>query len=373
MAKVAIVRSHHYQVEQVYSHIQEALTLIDYHLPDLTGKIALVKTNLLAAAPPESAVCTHPVVVEALIRILQEAGARVWVGDSPAFDSLQKAASRAGLAGVVERTGAELMDFSEVLQVEVPGQPGKVLPLARPVIEADYLVSAAKLKTHGLTRYTGAVKNLFGAVPGPRKAQFHLKKPDVADFAELLVDIYTTLQPDLALIDGIVGMEGAGPRNGSPKEMGALIVSTDGHSCDAAACAVIGLAPEAVPTLRFATRAGLYNPKALEIYGVGPDELGLTGEVQLPADTRGTLLNLPGFLMSRMQKVLSDKPVLIPELCIGCGICANACPPEVISIQQKKAVFDYTKCIRCYCCQELCPQGAIELKSGWLKRVLNSH
>ncbi|MBO8127039.1 MAG: DUF362 domain-containing protein [Firmicutes bacterium] len=373
MAKVAVMRCPKYQTNQIYSRITEALWLLDYRLPDLTGKIALVKPNILAAAPPEAAVCTHPAVVEAVIRLLQERGAQVWVGDSPAFDTLAKAARRSGIAEVVEKTRARLVDFSKATEVAVtPGLIVKKLQIAAPLTQVDFTVNVAKLKTHGLTRYTGAVKNLFGVIPGKRKAQFHMRMSQLKDFATLLLDIYAAVKPDLSIIDGIIGMEGAGPRNGNPRKMEALLLSTNGHYLDAAACALIGLKPEGVSTLREAMAYGLLDPAKLKILGEDPAGYGLAGKVKLPPDSRGTSVNLPGFILDRLQNLLTAKPVLIPELCIGCGICVESCPPKTIEIIGKKASFNYTNCIRCYCCQELCPQGAIELKTSWLSRLLES-
>lgn len=373
MTKVALLRCSGYQEELLRAQIEQALELIDYRLPDLSGKTVLLKPNILAAAPPESAVCTHPLVVKVLIRLFQENGAKVWVGDSPAIETLTRAAKHAGVLEVVDATGAELVDFSEVVEVDVPaGRIVKKLPLAKPVVEADYVVSVAKLKTHGLTRYTGAVKNLFGCIPGKRKAQFHLRMSEIHDFAGLLVDIHSAVAPNLVVVDGIVGMEGAGPRNGRPRRAESLIVSTDGHSADLDAGRLIGLSPAQIPTLRSAIRSGILNPEEVLVVGETPESFGLVGRFELPPDTRGLSVYLPGFILRRLTNLLTAKPVPVPERCIGCGICAQSCPPQVISIVNQKVNFDYTDCIRCYCCQELCPHGAISIKTSWLSRLFES-
>ncbi len=373
MAKVALMRCSEYQEELIRAQVERALELINYPLPDLSGKNVLIKPNLLAAVPPESAVCTHPLVVKVLIKLFQEQGAKVFVGDSPAVESLPRAAKHAGILDVVAATGSELVDFSEVVEVDVPaGRIVKKLPLAKPVVEADFIVSVAKLKTHGLTRYTGAVKNLFGCIPGKRKAQFHLRMSEIQDFAGLLVDIYSAVAPDLVVIDGIVGMEGAGPRNGEPRRVESLLISADGHSCDLVAGQLIGLSAGQIPTVRSAIRFGLLNPEEVLVVGETPESFGLAGRFKLPPDTRGVSVNLPDFILRRLTSLLTAKPVLVPELCLGCEVCAHSCPPQVISIINHKANFDYTDCIRCYCCQELCPHGAIKIKTSWLSRLFES-
>ena len=121
---------------------------------------------------------------------------------------------------------------------------------ANTVLDADGIISLPKLKTHGLTRLTGAVKNQFGCVPGLAKGQFHAKMADPYDFSTMLVDINTFLKPRLYVMDAIMAMEGNGPRNGKPRQMNALMFSKDPIALDAVACKMVVLIPNTCPPLR---------------------------------------------------------------------------------------------------------------------------
>ena len=94
--------------------------------------------------------------------------------------------------------------------------PGGVAPIATPVVEADVVISLPKLKSHGLVVYTGCVKNMFGVICGTQKAQFHLRFQDCEVFSRLLAEVYAAARPALSILDGIIGMDGNGPRNGDP-------------------------------------------------------------------------------------------------------------------------------------------------------------
>ena len=145
----------------------------------------------------------------------------------------------------------------------------KKLIIANGVLDCDGLISLPKLKTHGLMRFTGAVKNQFGCIPGFLKGQYHVKLPDPYDFATMLVDINTLIKPRLYIMDGITAMEGNGPRSGKPKQLNVLLLSTDPIALDATACKIINLNPEFVPTSKLGEKAGLgtYHTENIEIVG----------------------------------------------------------------------------------------------------------
>lgn len=100
--------------------------------------------------------------------------------------------------------------------VEIPYPQGKILKnikTIQPIIEADKIINVPKIKTHVMTIYTGAVKNLFGIVPGNYKAQYHLKFGDIRDFSDMLIDLCQFAKPVLTVMDAVIGMEGYGPSN----------------------------------------------------------------------------------------------------------------------------------------------------------------
>lgn len=334
------------------------------------GQKVLLKPNMLAAAKVEEAVCTHPAVVKAVIEIVRAAGGIVTLGDSPATGSAEKVADKNGIAKVCMDMGVPLIDFNHPKEVLCPnGQVCKRFIIDKAVLEADIIISLPKLKTHGLTFFTGGVKNLYGCISGKEKAQFHLRMTDHEDFSKMLVDLYSVIKPTLTIMDGIIGMEGAGPRSGTPRDIGVILASTSAVALDAVATQVIGLNPLDIPTTKFALvrKVDIEQINDIRILGEQIDEFIIKDFRQSSAFKNFTLIPRP--VVSFLQNRLVAKPI-ITDKCIGCGVCRDCCPPKVIKIDNKKAVISYDNCIRCYCCQELCPHNAIVLKRGRLGRLL---
>ncbi len=344
------------------------------------GQRVLLKVNLLMKKRPEEAVTTHPSVVEATVRLVQEAGGIPVIGDSPGGpynkNALQSIYSRTGLLEVAERTGAELnQDFGQTVRSFPEGRVAKSLVITNCVTEADVIITLSKLKTHGMMTFTGAVKNLFGVIPGLLKAEYHLKMPKIMDFAGLLVDIAQYVKPALSIMDGIVGMEGNGPSAGQPRNIGALLLSIDPFALDVVAADLIGLKPGKVPTIRVAKERGLI---------ASLDEIDLKGDARslwriqdfiVPKTVSANFLDmvpLPksvrGFLLNRVR----PRPVFSHDQCKGCSDCVNNCPPKALGMDdQKRPIVDLEACIRCFCCQELCPHQAVEIFRPWLgKKIL---
>lgn len=344
------------------------------------GEKVLVKPNLLTAAAPERAVTTHPEVLRAVIEGCQAAGAEVWVGDSPGFGNPIRIAERCGILAVCRETGARFVPFEAAVNKSFPdGRVAKRFLLAEPVTQADKVISVAKFKTHGLALYTGAVKNLYGTVQGIEKAKLHLRYQSRDEHSDLLYDLYRLVRPVLSIIDAVVGMEGAGPQNGTPRQVGLLLAGADALAVDAIGCSLMGLDPRRLPLLQAAARAGVaLDPGRIEVVGLPLAEARVDGYV-LPETEKESVMSrlvsakgLPAGLRTWARRHLTARPVLSPELCLGCGICRESCPAEAITIRDKKAQIDDARCIRCYCCQEMCPQAAIVLRHAPLARLLRS-
>lgn len=371
MVKVALLHCEDYNETMVFSSVNETLNLLgglDKFVAE--GQKVLVKPNMLAAALPEEAVCTHPLVVKAVLKLILQLGAHPVVGDSPAVGSTEKVAQKNGIAQVCSELNVPLVSFDNPQEIVFnAGHVCKKFLIDKAVIDADVIINVPKLKTHGLTSYTGGVKNLFGCIPGKNKAQFHLRMPNHLDFSAMLVDLYTLVKPQLILMDGVIGMEGAGPRNGKPRKIGALLASTSSVALDFVAASIIGMNPLDVPTTKAALSRGIdvHSSDDITIAGAALDGFIIKNFAHTSAFT--SLSSMPRPLMSFLQNRLVAKPH-IGDKCIGCGICKESCPPQVIKLENKKAVISYDKCIRCYCCQELCPHDAIELKKGKLGQWL---
>lgn len=325
------------------------------------GQSVLIKPNLLSDHTPDEAVTTHPEVVRALIRLVREQGANPWVADSPAII--------ADLKRVWERTGMEALCREEdvpLVNLEKAGsrqfeEHGIHFTIALPVLEADAIITVPKVKTHVLTGLTGAVKNLYGTVPGLQKTRFHKLYPYPQDFARLLVAIYRRVRPVLAVADGVVGMEGNGPSAGAPVKLGFLGASADALALDVVLCRTLGLDPRNVAHLDAARRAGLGGTDWSDI-AVEGDAIGalLARDYKLPNTV--PIQYVPRWLIGLVQPLIWHRPAF-SAACVYCGKCAKACPADALRMEPgRRPVLDPDKCIACCCCQEMCPEHAIEMR-----------
>jgi uncharacterized protein (DUF362 family) len=224
------------------------------HLALIRGRTVLLKPNLVEYRPGQP-INTDPRFVAALIEAFASLGAAdVIVGEGPGHrrdtDYLLAAS---GLGEVVRRAGVRFVDLNLDTNGAQPIPGGGVsglrrLHLPRTVTDAAYVVSVPKMKTHHLVGVTLSLKNLFGVVPGTAygwpKNLLHWHGIERA-----IVDIAATVQPDLAVVDGIVGMDGDGPLWGRPVGAGVVVVGDALASVDATCCRLMGFRPEAVPYL----------------------------------------------------------------------------------------------------------------------------
>ena len=362
---IALVPCPDYERQRVEAAVRQAVELAG-GLDVAPGMRVFLKANLLLAHHPDRAATTHPEVLRALAALVRERGGIPVVGDSPGgpFSEvlLRKVYDATGLTALAEQ-GAFALNF-DTAAVEVPFPAGRVLhklTLVRAMVEADRLIAVGKLKTHGLTGMTGAAKNLFGAVPGLLKAEYHYRYPDLARFTNLLVDVAACANPCLSLVDAVDAMEGEGPSGGVPRRMGVLLAGANPHELDDAGARLMGQSPERYPLLRRARERDLYAP-GYEVRGTRLEEHALPDFRALPPREGRLHLLVPARVKRVLRRVVEPKPVFLRERCVGCGDCARSCPPKVIRIVQGKAQADLTHCIRCYCCQELCPMQAVTIR-----------
>jgi uncharacterized protein (DUF362 family)/NAD-dependent dihydropyrimidine dehydrogenase PreA subunit len=340
------------------------------------GQRVFLKVNLLMKAAPERAVTTHPEFVRAVIRAAFAAGAAdVAVGDSPggrnSAASTHALFDTSGIAAVCQQEGARvcLLDDAVTRVAFEGGSLYSSFNLGSEAVDADVLISLPKLKTHGFMMFTGGVKNLFGCIPGLEKAQFHLKVPDRDDFAEMLVDLMLACAPELTIMDAVVAMEGDGPAGGAPREVGALLASTDAVALDVLASSIAGFDPMDVYTNRAAARRGLGPESPSGIIVTGEDWHSLiVRDFAHPA--RDVSRRLPPRVAKWVRKRIASRPTLDdPAGCTACRTCERNCPVHAIAMVGARPSFDYDTCIRCYCCQELCPQQVIGLSRPWAVRA----
>lgn len=341
------------------------------------GDRILLKVNLLMKKRPEEATTTHPIFVKALADILVDFGCEVLIGDSPGGPFNQKA-----LAPIYETCGylslqsehIKLNDnFDEVERVFEKGEMLKRVQMTAMLDDVDHVISVSKLKTHGMMLFTGAVKNMFGTIPGLIKAEYHFKMPKSQDFASALVDICEGVQPVLSFMDGIVGMEGAGPSAGNPVEIGVVIGAQNPHELDYTAVKLVNIAPQDVPTLKVAMDRGILvnEASAIELKGHRIEDFKVP-HFETPEIRSVAFLSekYPKWMRDMANRLLQPKPIFLKDKCIGCGECSRLCPMHTIDMIDKFPIVNLDNCIRCYCCQELCPKKAVEISRPFLLKFI---
>jgi uncharacterized protein (DUF362 family)/Pyruvate/2-oxoacid:ferredoxin oxidoreductase delta subunit len=375
-SKVALVKCDTYDEEQVYQAVKAGLDLLDGISNFVRPEERIVlKPNVLFGTDPQKCVTTHPSVLKAAGRLIKEANAIVYYGDSPSFRKCEWNMKRAGLAQVAEEMGIQLADFDngrivshqEALLI-------KSFVIANGVLDSDGLVSLPKLKTHPLTRFTGAIKNQFGCIPGLLKSQYHVKLPDPYDFATMLVDLNTLIRPRLYIMDGIMAMEGNGPRSGRPKKLGILLLSSDPIAIDSIACKIIDLDPELVPTSKPGERSGLgvYRYENIEVVG---EKIEPLIDVNFEVIRTPPIPSSGGRVKSFIKNRICPRPAIDTAKCTNCGTCVKMCPVDPKAVdwhrgdKSRPPSYKYGRCIRCYCCQESCPEGAVDVDNPLLGRI----
>ncbi|RAK07132.1 uncharacterized protein (DUF362 family) [Halanaerobium saccharolyticum] len=380
MTIVAAKKCYSYQAEE----LSEKLDFLLQELGGLkkfirAGDQVVFKTNLLMGKAPEAAVTTNPEFIRALARKVKELGAEVIIADSPGGPFNKKLLKRAyQKSGLYEMAAAEDLKLNYNTDSKKheyrAGEINKSFQLVSYLEAADLVINLPKLKTHGLTMYTGAVKNLFGCIPGVLKAEYHLRMQSVDDFSRMLNDLAGLVAPELTIMDAVVGMEGEGPSNGQPRKFNYLLASTSPYYLDLAAVRLMGITPEEkVPSIKAALADQILKKEKLELRG---DEIKPLTNVEIPKiEKENNLLDakLPDFLSDILEKFLRPKPVFKEENCVGCRTCAENCPPDAITMVDDFPEVELDACIRCFCCQELCPYDAVEIKYPLLAKLLFSN
>lgn len=380
MIDVSVWKCDSYDAAEVRAALVEALDAIGGLNFVKEGMKVAIKANLVSFMSPDAAATTHPTMLCELVRLLRERGAEVTVGDSPG--GLYNAAFvgrvyKATGMHEVEKAGARLnMDFSTK---EAKFPESKVLhdfSYTAYLDEADAIINFCKLKTHGMMGMSGAVKNLFGCVPGIMKPEYHYRFPNHADFARMLVDLNEYFKPSLSICDAVVGMEGNGPTMGTPRKIGAVFASRSPYLLDLAAASVIGLGVGEVPTLEAATERDLAPADAASLSTNLPlVDFFVPDFKNIPAHSsvefgKGSDRFFGKLTRLFAARALRSVPALRGKMCVGCGVCENICPAKAIKIEKGKAIIDRSLCIRCFCCQEFCPKGAMQVKRTLIARLL---
>ncbi len=368
MSKVIVSKCDSYELEKLKTTIQEAVDAIGgWEKFIKKDQKVLLKVNLIGPKKAEKAATTNPEFVRAVGQLVKAHGAEVYVGDSSGgaiagMAPTKKSFTVSGIEKVADEEGFTIINFDEVgpLLVELSGNYNKDLYITKAFSEMDVVINLPKMKTHSMGIYTGAIKNLFGAIPGLRKALYHKNAPNPTEFGEVLADIHSAIDNmPLHIMDGVVSMQGEGPTAGAPYNAGKILVSEDPLALDRIAIGMMGIHPDRVDILSASIKRNIGEWELDQIEVVG--DASLLEKYNLPKNYKHNTVRD----YSQVKKVI-DFFKVVPKVnqkkCIGCNSCVDSCPVEAIDRETK--LINYDLCINCLCCHELCMSEAVDLKSN---------
>ena len=340
--------------------------------PNMT---VVLKVNLLTRATPTQAITTHHSVVEAVAKKVVGLGAKCIIADSPASKytaaHLKSIYEASGMNLAAANSQAELNNNFDSVAVDIPdAERLKHVEIIDVIDKADVVINICKMKTHELTGYSGCVKNLYGIIPGLIKAQTHALFPKLKDFCNALIDLQQYIKDKLVLniVDAVVGMEGPGPKAGTPRIVNRIIASTDPYSADTVMVRLMNIDPSTMPLLKEAVRRKLIDAK-LEpiIVGEDLDDSIVKDYKTIYVTSESNSAVVPKWFQPTFRRLFQRRPVIKPSKCKGCKKCYEHCPAEAIRMEYDRkgelyAKIDYRKCINCFCCQEVCPFNVVKVK-----------
>lgn len=367
--KVFVKKVPNYDLNEIKKFFMESLDEINFWDKIKNIKKILLKPNLLGPFSPDKAVTTHPVFTEAIIQLLLEREKTIIIGDSSGgTHRIDYVYEKTGYLDLATKYKIELLNFGKNGFIEVVAGKRKFY-LDKSYSEIDGIINLPKYKTHSLTKFTGAVKNTFGLIPGLIKTDYHRQEPDPIRFSELITDFYQIVRPKILMnaMDGIIGMEGQGPSNGIPRDFGIVFISESAAALDYTASRIMGFDPYEIST----------NTQNLKRESISPEKILVDSywgkfcfkKVKLrSARLQSKLAQLtPVFLKETLKRLFLFYPFFLPN-CKLCGICVESCPVKALSIEKKDKYpkLSKSKCIKCLCCHEFCPHSAVVLKKSFL-------
>ena len=365
-SEVFVSKQKEYDFDSILKSVKEAFDKLGiYKRISNTSKI-WVKPNLADPFPPEKSVTTNPIVVKAVICALKEKCQNIWLGDISAgtnYEDPDKVYNITGIKKISDEEDVKLVypkehkyitrdidshywvDKTDYLDIEP---------------DLDLIVNVPKYKTHGISFFTGAIKNMFGTIHPEERKYIHSAE-DKNKFCKGLCDVYKGVAHKVLVnvMDGIASMEGdEGPTYGTTVNTGFLLISRDPIAIDSIACEIVGYASNAMPTGIFGNNKML-GEIDLERIKTNID----IKEIKVPVFQKNSLFD---YINTKKENKDFGKlylfEVKINEKCVRCLNCLRSCPVGAISQKEDGSLeIDQKKCIHCYTCQEVCPNGGIDL------------
>lgn len=332
----------------------------------VAGKKVLLKANATKGASAEKAVATHPEFTAALVELIREAGGLPYIGDACSiYGFTRESLELAGYIDMAKRLGVSCvpLDSGRVREVRVNGVRLEKTYLSDYVLDADVIISVPKLKPHDHVGLTGAVKNMFGALPGAVKPYLHYTHSNYEHFLQIVLDVFERVRPQLSFMDGIIAMEGQGPTNGTPKKVGLIGASFDAVALDTVFAEATALPKEDLELLRAAEARGLgtYNLHGIAVEGPPIETVRVPLE---PAKGSKSKIGLLGRVKYGIRH-FGVKPQLNLEHREEIARLAELCPTNAIELNGKPRIK--STCVRCMSCVESCNGDAVYLKvPRWL-------
>ena len=365
--KVSVVSCNSYEQKLIDYSIEKSLNEINFKIKP-HSKI-LIKPNLVSNNTPEQHSVTHYTLIDFLCRYFLKNKCEVTIGESSAFylkGYTNDAYKSSKIYDVAKKYSIPLVAFEDEKIVPVEKKNLKFLDelyIPKIINKFDLIVDVPKIKTHMLMRFTGAVKNLFGIVPGGYKQILHTKTKNINEMAEVILDLYENLKPPiLSVADAVIGLDG-GPSAviGKPKKIGYILSSMNPFALDVIACQMIGYSPKDLPLITMAEKRKLINVKDVKA-------IGMFDKVIFSKLKKGAIVN------KKKDSLLVTRTYASPKItsrCDLCKVCVSACPTKALEIKNNKLIFNKDKCIYCYSCVSACPEKAIKLKEQGIGKFFN--
>jgi uncharacterized protein (DUF362 family) len=222
-------------------------------LPLKRGWSVFLKPNIVAGLPAESGCITNPRLTGAVVEWLRDHGvSRIFVGEGPGV-GLDEARvfKKSGYEKLCKRLGVELVNLHAAARLARDWQYGTI-GVPQLAVESDLYINLPKAKTHGYTTVTLALKNQKGLLAPDDKKKFHH-----LGLHEPIVEFASIIQPHLTIVDGIVGIEGDGPVNGTRINSQFIVLSANQVEADATCARLMGFEPKTIDHIRMAVERGL--------------------------------------------------------------------------------------------------------------------
>ncbi|MDD3810009.1 MAG: DUF362 domain-containing protein [Erysipelotrichaceae bacterium] len=369
MEQVSIVSCPTYELEAVYLAVKKAIEDIGFELPE--NKKILIKPNLVSQNSPNQHTITHYALIDALCRLCQERNNEIYIGESIAFFQrglTKKAFVTSKIDKVARKYQARLVEFEKCRLAKIdigPDRPDGLRELYMPAIlsEVDLIIDACKLKTHSATRFSGAIKNMFGCLPGGYKQKIHQWVNSEFELGDVFIDIHQNIKPTLSVMDAIFSLDGGPTALGKPVATGVVLASRNPAALDFVAAKMIGYNVDEIPVFIQAIKRGMIKSE---------DDIQVIG--QCPQFLFAKLIKTPLDLPYNNSSIFVTKTFVNLKVrqskCNGCLECIPSCPVNAITLKDGRIAIDQKRCISCYYCMSVCPKKAIVINPSPMNRLI---